>query len=96
MMLENGIPSALYFGKEFSGWRAASYAWRNHEIVISKMPHDLFRLDSLRCFYSMRSAELKIILTLPIPATYSLHSGKRMVLRVTLSALNVGLAYYRA
>lgn len=67
MMLENGIPSARYFGKEFSGWRAATYTWRNHEIVISKMPHDLFRLDSLRCFYSMRQADLKIILTLRDP-----------------------------
>lgn len=67
MMLENGIPTARYFGKEFSGWRAATYTWRNHDIVISKMPHDLFRLDSLRCFYSMRSADLKIILTLRDP-----------------------------
>ncbi len=67
MMLENGIPKSRYFGREFSGWRAATYAWRNHDIVISKMPHDLFRLDSLRCFYAMRPAKLKIILTLRDP-----------------------------
>ena len=64
LMLENSLPHARRFGREIGGWRAATYAWRNHPIVISKVPHDLFRLDALRNFYATRKATLKIILML--------------------------------
>lgn len=67
MMLENAMPYARRFGREVGGWRAATYCWRNHAVVISKVPHDLFRLDDLREFYSRRSAKLKIILMLRDP-----------------------------
>jgi hypothetical protein len=62
LMLENGLPKARRFGKERSGWRAATYSFRNHSIMISKQPRDLFRLEPLREFYSTRPARLKIIL----------------------------------
>jgi hypothetical protein len=62
LMLENGLPHARRFGREVGGWRAATYSWRNHAVMISKVPHDLFRLEPLRRFYAGRSAELKVIL----------------------------------
>lgn len=62
LMLENALPQARRFGREVAGWRAATYAWRNHPVVISKVPHDLFRLGPLRNFYVRRRAALKIIL----------------------------------
>src|SRR5690348_217375 len=51
LMLENSLPHARRFGREVGGWRAATYAWRNHAVLISKVPHDMFRLDPLRKFY---------------------------------------------
>jgi hypothetical protein len=67
LMLENGLPEALRFGRETAGWRAATYCWRNHEKVITKVPHDVFRLAPLRRFYSKRDVELKTILMLRDP-----------------------------
>jgi hypothetical protein len=67
LMIENGLPNARRFGKERSGWRAATYSVRNHSVLISKQPRDLLRLDPLRNFYSRRDARLKIILMLRDP-----------------------------
>jgi hypothetical protein len=67
MMLENALPQARRFGREVGAWRAATFAWRNHPLLISKVPHDLFRLEALRDFYSHRSAKLQIILMLRDP-----------------------------
>jgi hypothetical protein len=61
LMLENGLPHARRFGRERSGWRAATYSFRNHATMISKQPRDIFRLEPLREFYSTRRAKLKII-----------------------------------
>ena len=62
MMLENALPDARRFGREIGGWRAATWAWRNHAVLISKVPHDIFRLEPLRRFYRARPASLRIIL----------------------------------
>ncbi len=67
LMLENGLPSSRRFGREVGGWRAATYCWRNHELLISKVPHDVFRLDPLRNFYAGRAANLRIILMVRDP-----------------------------
>jgi hypothetical protein len=67
LMLENGLPQARRFGREVGGWRAATYAWRNHPVVISKVPHDLFRLAPLRDFYRTRRADLRVLLMLRDP-----------------------------
>jgi hypothetical protein len=61
MMLENAHPGARRFGREVGGWRAATYSLRNHSIMISKVPHDIARLDALRRHYAGRRAQLKII-----------------------------------
>ena len=67
LMIENGLPDARRFGRERSGWKAATYTRRNHSLMISKQPRDLLRLEPLREFYSTRSAKLKIILMLRDP-----------------------------
>ena len=67
LMLENGLPAARRFGREVGGWRAATYAWRNHAVVISKVPHDVFRLPPLRAFYAGREAQLRVLLMLRDP-----------------------------
>ncbi len=67
IMLENALPQARRFGKEVGGWRAATYSLRNHPVVISKVPHDIFRLAGLRSFYAARPARLRIILMLRDP-----------------------------
>ncbi|HEX4125440.1 MAG TPA: sulfotransferase [Tepidisphaeraceae bacterium] len=67
MMIENGLPQARRFGVETGGWRAATYTLRNHPIVISKVPHDVFRLEPLRKFYAGRKAALRIILMVRDP-----------------------------
>ena len=67
LMLENALPAARRFGREIGGWRAATYCWRNHPVLISKVPHDLFRLQPPRNFYRNRQASLRIILMLRDP-----------------------------
>lgn len=67
LMLENTMPHARRFGCEVGGWRAATYSWRNHRVVVSKVPQDVFRLAGLRDFYNRRQAELKIILMVRDP-----------------------------
>lgn len=67
LMVENGIPQAKRFGKERSGWRAATHSLRNHEIMISKQPIDMLRLTPLHDFYRYRRARLRTLLTLRDP-----------------------------
>jgi len=67
LMLENGLPHAKRFGRERSGWKAATYSLRNHSVMISKQPRDLMRLEPLREFYDSRAAQLKILLMLRDP-----------------------------
>jgi hypothetical protein len=62
MMMENAMPAARRFGRETSAWRAATYAWRNHDVVISKMPKDLFQIAALRAFYANRGTNLRVLL----------------------------------
>jgi hypothetical protein len=67
MMLEYAHPYARRFGKEVSGWRAATYKWRNHDVVISKAPDDIFRLDALLGFYRNRTARLRPLVLIRDP-----------------------------
>lgn len=66
-MMEYALPKAKGFGREIRAWRAATYAWRNHEVVISKLPGDIFCLHRLRNFYKNRKAELKVIMLVRDP-----------------------------
>ena len=67
MMMEHAFPRARFFGTEKSAWRAATFEWRNHAVVISKVPTDIFRLQRLRNFYSDRRAKLKTIIMIRDP-----------------------------
>ena len=67
LMLENAMPRARRFGREVGGWRAATYSWRNHRVIISKVPHDIFRLQGLREFYASHPASLKVIVMVRDP-----------------------------
>lgn len=67
MMLENAYPGARRFGCEVGAWRAATYAFRNHPLMLSKVPHDVARLDAVRNFYAGRSAKAKIIVVIRDP-----------------------------
>src|SRR5579863_2565680 len=48
LMMEYALPQARHFGREISAWRAATFEWRNHEVVLSKCPLDIFRLHRVR------------------------------------------------
>ena len=61
MALQYAHPQARGFRGETEGWRAASYCRRNHRVLISKVPSDLFELDRLRAFYAGRSARLRVL-----------------------------------
>jgi hypothetical protein len=78
-MMEYALPEARRFGQETGGWRAATYAWRNHAVMISKVPNDIFKLHRLRKFYRGRKAKLKIILVIrdPRDVLTSKHSVER-------------------
>ncbi len=67
MMLEYALPRAKRFGHEQSGWRAAAAAWRNHAVMVSKAPNDVFKLHRLRNFYGNRGAAFRPILMLRDP-----------------------------
>jgi len=79
-MLEHALPHARRFGKEFEGWRAATYSWRNHAVMISKVPNDLFQLHRVRNFYQGRQAKLRTILVIrdPRDVLTSKHSATRV------------------
>lgn len=66
-MLEHAYPQARIFRREVAGWRAATWSWRNHELMISKMPIDIRILHRLQNFYRGRKAKLRIILMIRDP-----------------------------
>ena len=66
-MMEHALPYAKQFHKEISGWRAATWCWRNHEVIVSKVPRDILKLHQLRNFYRNRRAKLKAIVLVRDP-----------------------------
>ncbi len=66
-MLEYGYPTARKFGEEISGWRAATFKWRNHAMLISKVPKDLLVVHRVMNWYRGRAAKLKTIIVLRDP-----------------------------
>ena len=67
MMMEYALPKARWFGREKAAWRAATFEWRNHAVVISKVPTDVCRLHRIRNFYKNRKAKLKTIIMIRDP-----------------------------
>lgn len=66
-MMEHALPHARRFRGEISAWRAATFAWRNHSVVLTKKPDDIFALHRLRNFYAGRDANLRILLMVRDP-----------------------------
>lgn len=66
-MLEHAYPKAKHFRKETSGWRAATWCWRNHEVMISKQPSDILVLHQVQKFYRGRKAKLRVIVCVRDP-----------------------------
>lgn len=66
-MLEYAYPKSRHFGEEISGWRAAAFEPRSHELMISKVPKDLLVLHRVQNFYQGRPAVLKSIIMLRDP-----------------------------
>lgn len=66
-MMEYAMPDARQFNREISGWRAATWEWRNHPVMISKVPRDILNLHRLRNFYARRKAKLKTIIMVRDP-----------------------------
>lgn len=66
-MLEHAYPHARIFRREVAGWRAATWSWRNHALMISKMPIDIRILHRLQHFYRHRKAQLKVIIMIRDP-----------------------------
>jgi len=67
LMLEHAYPEARCFAREVPGHRAALQSLRNHALMISKQPGDIFRLHLLQNYYAKRSAELRPIVMIRDP-----------------------------
>jgi hypothetical protein len=67
LMMEYALPRARHFGREISAWRAATFERRNHEVVISKCPLDIFRIHRVRNFYKGRRAKFRPIILIRDP-----------------------------
>lgn len=61
-MMSTAYPAARVFDSEVGAWRAATYVWRNHRLLISKTPQDVCRIPQIRNLYAGRSARVHFVL----------------------------------
>lgn len=80
LMMEAALPKARIFRREIHGWRAATSRLRNHAVMITKRPRDIFELDRVQRLYRDRRAELRTIITIRDPRD-ALTSGHARSLR---------------
>ena len=66
-ILETCISGTKSFGREIDGLSAAMLFLRNHSIMISKRPGDIFLIDKIRTHYSTRSPRPKFIILIRDP-----------------------------
>ncbi len=67
IMLEFAYPNSRYFGHEISGRRAIMHKLRNHKIMITKKPKDIFRLHQLINHYRDSKTSFKPIVMIRDP-----------------------------
>ena len=67
MMLEFAYPKSRHFGHEISGRRAIMNSRRNHRVMITKKPKDIFRLHQLINYYRDRKTTFKPIVMVRDP-----------------------------
>ena len=77
LMAETCVANAKVYGTEVSALSAAQYNLRNHPIMITKDPGDVFFIDEIRAFYASRRANARFVLTLRDPRAVltSKHEG---------------------
>jgi hypothetical protein len=78
-MMEAALPRARKFKREIRGWRAATSRFRNHEVMITKRPRDIFDLHRIKRFYRERQAKLRTIITVRDPRDALTSSHPRSV-----------------
>jgi hypothetical protein len=79
-MAEACFPDAKTFHKEKTAIQAARTILRNHSLMITKNPNDVFKIDQIREFYARRTGQVRFILTLRDPrailtSTYENRTG---------------------
>lgn len=62
-MLQVAYPNAKSFSKELAAIYAAYLVDRNHSLLISKRPNDIFCIDEIRLLYSRRRPSVRFVLT---------------------------------
>ncbi len=76
LMVETCVEGAKVFGRETRALRMARYAWRNHAVMVTKRPGDIYWIDEIREFYEGRRAKVRFVLTTRDPRAVltSLHA----------------------
>jgi hypothetical protein len=67
LMAETCVSEARTFGEEVSALAAAQFAFRNHSVMITKDPGDIFFIDEIRAFYATRRANARFVVTVRDP-----------------------------
>ena len=62
-MVEACVDGAKTFRDERPALDAARRAWRNHRLMVTKDPWDVFFIDEIREFYASRRAAVQFVLT---------------------------------
>jgi hypothetical protein len=79
LMMQVGYPRAKAFRKERAAIRVAYQTDRNHALMISKRPDDIFYAERLRSIYSGRRPALRFLLMMRDPRAIltSVHSSAK-------------------
>jgi hypothetical protein len=79
LMLQVAYTGAKAFRKERAAIRAAYLTDRNHALMISKRPDDIFYLEPLRAIYARRRPNVRFLLMMRDPRAVltSVHSSKK-------------------
>jgi hypothetical protein len=79
LMLQVAYTTAKAFPKERAAFRVAYRMDRNHPLMISKRPDDIFYLDRIRRIYARRRPAVRFVLMLRDPRAVltSIHAGRR-------------------
>lgn len=77
LMLQVAYRGAKAFSKEHAGLRVAYRTDRNHALMLSKRPDDIFYLDALRQVYRHRKSDVRFILMMRDPRSVltSMHAS---------------------
>lgn len=79
LMMQASYRQAKGFPRERPGVRVAYVLDRNHSLLVSKRPDDIFYVDDIRRIYRGRAASVKFVLTMRDPRAIltSMHSGRK-------------------